>query len=79
MWRALLIVVGFLVAYVGVTSLLHFVVFPEPTPPPEDRPRSGTEVHLPGGWTFVYRQTALESADAIFEAAWLATRRRWSS
>ncbi len=71
MRRALLFVAGSLIAYIGVSSLLHFAVFPEPAPPPDDRPRSGTEVHLPGGSTFVYRLTAVESDGQIFEADWL--------
>ena len=71
MRRALLFVAGSLITYMGVSSLLHFAVFPEPAPPPDDRPRSGTEVHLPGGSTFVYRLTAVESDGQIFEADWL--------
>ncbi len=71
MGRALLTVAGLLIAYMGVGSLLHFVVFPEPTPPPDDRPRRGTEVRLPGGSTFVYRLTSVESDGQIFEADWL--------
>ena len=62
---------GLLVSYVALSSFLHFVVFPEPTPPLNDRPRRGTEVHLPGGSTFVYRITALESDGQLFEAEWL--------
>ncbi len=68
--RSLRIVAGFLIAYIGVSSFLHFTVFPEATPLPEDRPRSGTEVHLPGGSTFVYRITAVESDGQLFEADW---------
>ena len=71
MARVLLYIVGLLVAYVGTSSLLHFVVFPESAPPADDRPRSGTKVHLPGGSTFVYRVTAVESDGQIFEADWL--------
>ena len=71
MGRSLLFVAGPLIAYVGVSSLLHFVVFPEPAPLADDRPRSGTEVHLPGGSTFVYRITAVESDGQLFEADWL--------
>lgn len=70
MGRVLLLVVGCLIAYVGVGGLLHFVVFPEPAPPAEDRPKSGEEVHLPRGSTFVYRRTAAESDGQIFEASW---------
>ena len=61
MVRALLIAAGSLLAYVGLSSLLHFVVFPEAPPPSNDRPVSGTHVRLPGGSTFVYRITASES------------------
>ena len=71
MGRALSLAALSLIAYVVVSSLLHFVVFPEPAPPPDDRPRSGTEVHLPGGSTFVYRLTAVESGGQVFEANWL--------
>jgi hypothetical protein len=71
MGRALLFAAGFLIAYVGVSSLLHFVVFPEAAPPADDRPGRGTEVHLPGGSTFVYRLTAVESDGQVFEADWL--------
>ena len=70
MGRALSVVAGSLLAYVGLGSLLHFVVFPEQTPAREDRPRRGTEVHLPGGSTFIYRQTAIETGGEIFEAEW---------
>ena len=55
----------------SISSLLHFVVFPEPRPPPSDRPTSGTIIQLPGGSTFVYRITAVESDGQIFEADWL--------
>ncbi len=58
------------VCYVALGSLLHFVVFPEPSPAPDDRPRSGSEVHLPDGSTFIYRITALESEGRLFEADW---------
>ena len=62
---------SFLAAYFGIGALLHFVIFPEDDPPPDDRPNSGIEVVLPGGSTFVYRVTALESNDALFEADWI--------
>ncbi len=71
MMRVLLCAVGFVIAYLGASSLLHFVVFPEPPPPPTDRPRSGTEVRLPGGSRFVYRLTAVENDGQVFEADWL--------
>ncbi len=71
MTRVLLGVVGFIIAYLGTSSLLHFVFFPELPPPPTDRPRSGTEVRLPGGSTFVYRLTAVENDGQVFEADWL--------
>lgn len=71
MGRTLSLAALSLTAYVVVSSLLHFVVFPEPAPPPDDRPRSGMEVHLPGGSTFVYRLTAVETDGQIFEADWL--------
>jgi quercetin dioxygenase-like cupin family protein len=71
MRRVLTSVVLALIAYFIGSSLLHFVVFPEAVPPPDDRPARGTEVHLPGGSTFVYRITAAESDDRIFEADWI--------
>ena len=71
MKRALLRVAAALVTYVGLTSLLHFVVFPERVPLKDDRPRSGAEVGLPGGSVFVYRLTAFESDGELFEADWL--------
>ena len=70
MRRALSIVAGSILAYVGISSILHFIVFPEPPPPREDRPRRGTEVHLPDGSTFIYRKTAIETDGEIFEAEW---------
>ena len=69
--RTLLFVAGTLIAYVGIGSLLHFVVFPEPAAPAGDRPSRGTKVSLPGGSTFVYRVTAVESEGRVFEADWL--------
>ena len=69
--RSFLYLVGCVFAYVSASSLLHFIVFPEPRPPPSDRPTSGTEIQLPGGSTFVYRITAVESDGQIFEADWL--------
>ena len=55
----------------AISSLLHFVVFPEPEPAVDDRPRRGTEVRLPRGSTFVYRRTAVETGGEVFEASWL--------
>ena len=69
--RVLLWGVVVLIGYVGVSSLLHFVVFPDPAPGPDDRPLRGTQVRMPGGSTFVYRQTGVETDDELFEADWV--------
>ena len=71
MRRRIRITAVLLIAYLAIGSLLHFVVFPEPEPAAGDRPRRGAEVRLPGGSTFVYRVTAVESAGEVFEASWV--------
>lgn len=58
------------VAYFAIGAALHFLVFPEPEPPADDRPQSGSEVRLPGGSSFVYRRTAAETDGEVFEAEW---------
>ncbi len=70
MVRNLLVALGSLIAYVALSSLVHFIIWPEPLPPATDRPRSGQEVLLPGGLRFVYRTTAVESDGKFFEADW---------
>jgi mannose-6-phosphate isomerase-like protein (cupin superfamily) len=56
------------VAYVVISSLFHYVLFPEPGPGPSDLPRSGTTIVNEGiRSTFVYRQTSIETAGRLFE------------
>jgi len=56
------------VIYVAVGSLLNYVVFPEPGPPPSDTPHAGVRVVNPAiHSTFVYRRTAAETGGKIFE------------
>ena len=71
MRRTLLVVAAAAAAYLGLGALLHFVVFPEPAPPHDDRPERGTRVRLPGGSSFIFRQTAAETDGALFEAEWI--------
>jgi len=64
LWVTLVAVVG----YVAVSSLIHYVLFPEPDPDPSDLPRSGTTVENKGIRSrFVYRQTSIETAGQRFE------------
>ena len=63
--RLALIVVA---SYVGASSLLHYVVFPEPYADASDLPRSGTTLtndHIQS--RFVLRQTALETGGQALE------------
>ena len=54
--------------YVLVSSLFHYVLFPEPDPDPSDLPRSGTTIVNEGIRSrFVYRQTSIETAGQLFE------------
>lgn len=56
------------VAYLCVSSLLHYVIFPEPDPDPSDLPRSGTTIMNDGiSSRFVYRQTSIETKGLLFE------------
>ncbi len=70
-WKRIAGLGAFLTVYFGVGALLHFVIFPEDTPLQDDLPRSGEKAVLPGGSTFIYRVTALESDGALFEADWI--------
>lgn len=55
-------------AYVCASSLLHYVVFPEPGPDPSDLPRSGTTIVNEGiSSRFVFRQTSIETGGRLFE------------
>lgn len=57
-----------IVAYVLVSCVLHYLVFPEPVPDPSDLPRSGTIVLNPAIRSrFVYRETFIETAGREFE------------
>ncbi len=69
--RRVIHAVGFMIAYLCISSLLHFIVFPELTPPADDRPTRGTVARLPGGSIFTYQQTAMESDGRVFEANWV--------
>ena len=68
MKRWLVPAVSLVAAYVGVSSLVHYVLFPEPGPDPSDLPRHGTTVTNEGIHSkFVYRQTSIETAGNVFE------------
>lgn len=55
-------------AYVGVSSLLHYVVFPEPYPNQSDLPRRGmTVINENIHSKFVFRQTPIETGGRVFE------------
>jgi quercetin dioxygenase-like cupin family protein len=60
--------VSLVVAYVLVSSILHYFVFPEPLPDSSDLPRSGATVMNPAiGSRFVYRETFVETTGRKFE------------
>lgn len=60
--------VSLVVAYVLVSSVLHYLLFPEPSPDWSDLPRSGAVVANPGIRSkFVYRETFIETAGRKFE------------
>ena len=59
-----------LIAYVVVSSLLHFVVFPESAPPADDRPRSGTEVHLGAFHRLLMRLDGMLGPDGSTPREW---------
>ena len=62
------IVISLVVSYVLVSSVLHYLVFPEPVPDSSDLPRSGTIVANPAIQSkFVYRETFVETAGREFE------------
>ena len=62
---------GLLAAHVGIGAILHFSILPEAVRLPDDRPKSGLEVALPGGSAFLYRVTSVESDGELFEADWI--------
>ena len=56
------------VAYVIVSSLLHYAIFPEPGPEFSDLPLRGTTIANRGIRSrFVYRQTSIETSGQIFQ------------
>lgn len=57
-----------IVGYLAVSSLCHYVLFPEPGPDFSDLPRRGTTVgNGEINSKFVYRETSIESAGQRFE------------
>lgn len=57
-----------LATYVVVSSLLHYVILPEPEPDQSDIPRSGATVQNEGIHSkFVYRRTSIETDGQLFE------------
>ena len=69
--KSLLLGIALVVAYVAVSSAIHFVVVPELTPPTDDRPRTGSVVRLPGGSTFTFLVTGIESSGEVMRAEWV--------
>ncbi len=69
--KNVLLGIALVVAYVVVSSTIHFVVVPEQTPPADDRPRSGSVVRLPGGSTFRFLVTGIESSGEVMRAEWV--------
>ena len=68
MKRWLVTAVSLVGAYIGVSSLVHYVLFPEPGPDPSDLPRRGTTVANEGIHSkFVYRRTSIETDGKVFE------------
>ena len=66
--RRLLAAIALVAGYVLISSLCHYVLFPEPGPDPSDLPRRGlTIVNESIRSTFVYRQTSIETAGRLFE------------
>jgi mannose-6-phosphate isomerase-like protein (cupin superfamily) len=66
--RVGLTIAAIVIAYVGVGSMLNYVVFPEEGPRPDDRPHAGTRIineaiHS----TFVFRHTGAETNGEYFE------------
>ena len=68
MKKKLAITLSVMVAYVCISSLLHYVVLPEPVPDPSDLPRSGTTIVNEGiSSRFVFRKTSIETGGQFFE------------
>jgi uncharacterized cupin superfamily protein len=57
-----------ILSYIGISSLLHYVLFPVPGPDASDLPRRGVEViNKTISSRFVYRQTFVETEGRFFE------------
>jgi mannose-6-phosphate isomerase-like protein (cupin superfamily) len=68
MKRGLWVAVIVVVAYVCLSSLLHYVLFPESDPDLSDLPRSGTTIVNEGiSSRFVFRRTSIETDGRLFE------------
>jgi len=68
MKKRLAIALAALVAYVFISSLLHYIVFAESGPEPSDLPRSGTTIVNEGiSSKFVFRRTSIETGGQLFE------------
>lgn len=68
MVKRILIGISLLIGYVVVSSVLHYVVFPEPVPDSSDLPQRGTTVVNPAIRSrFVYRETFIETGGRTFE------------
>ena len=69
--RRALLGLALVAGYVVGSSFIHFVVLPEQSPPADDRPRSGSVVSLPGGSTFTFLVTGIESSGELMRAEWV--------
>jgi len=68
MRKRVAIAIALVTTYVVVSSVLHYVVFPEPFPAPSDLPRAGRTLVNEGIRSrFVCRQTSVETAGRLFE------------
>ena len=66
--RRILAALALVAGYVVISSLCHYVLFPEPGPDPSDLPRRDMTIVNEGiRSTFVYRQTSIETAGRLFE------------
>jgi mannose-6-phosphate isomerase-like protein (cupin superfamily) len=68
MRRSLATAGAVIAGYLVVSCVLHYLVFPEPDPDPQDIPRSGTVLENAGIKSrFVYRRSSIETAGRLFE------------
>jgi mannose-6-phosphate isomerase-like protein (cupin superfamily) len=66
--KRILAAIALVAGYVLISSVCHYVLFPEPGPDPSDLPRRGTTIVNAGiRSTFVYQQTSIETAGRLFE------------